>query len=79
MNRFLVPLGVFMALAVVLGIGIRHSPDKGIIASPLIGKAAPPFSLPALAQPERTVNTQDLKGRWYLLNAWDTWYGECRA
>jgi cytochrome c biogenesis protein CcmG/thiol:disulfide interchange protein DsbE len=78
-NRFLVPLGAFVALAVVLGIGIRHSPDKGIIASPLIGKAAPQFSLPALAQPERTVSTQDLKGRWYLLNVWGTWCGECRA
>ena len=41
MNRFLVPLGVFALLVVVLVIGIRHSPDKGIIVSPLLGKAAP--------------------------------------
>ena len=41
MNRFLLPLGLFVLLAVVLAIGIRHSPEKSIIASPLIGKRQP--------------------------------------
>ena len=44
MNRFLLPLGVFVLLAAVLAIGIKHSPDKGIIASPLLGKPAPQFA-----------------------------------
>ena len=79
MNRFLVPLGVFALLAIVLAIGIRHSPDKGIIVSPLLGKPAPQFSLPALLDPQRTVRSQDLKGHWYLLNVWGTWCTECRA
>ena len=79
MNRFLVPLGVFALLVVVLVIGIRHSPDKGIIVSPLLGKPAPVFSLPALMEPGRSVESRDLKGRWYLLNVWGTWCGECRA
>jgi cytochrome c biogenesis protein CcmG/thiol:disulfide interchange protein DsbE len=79
MNRFLVPLGVFALLAIVLAIGIRHSPDKGIIVSPLLGKPAPQFSLPALLEPQRTVRSQELRGRWYLLNVWGTWCGECRA
>ena len=79
MNRFLVPLGVFALLAIVLAIGIRHSPDKGIIRSPLIGKPAPQFALPALLEPGRTVRSQDFKGHWYLLNVWGTWCGECRA
>ena len=79
MNRFLVPLGVFALLVVVLVIGIRHSPDKGIIVSPLLGKPAPAFSLPALMEPGRSVESRDLKGRWYLLNVWGTWCGECRA
>jgi cytochrome c biogenesis protein CcmG/thiol:disulfide interchange protein DsbE len=79
MNRFLVPLGVFVLLAIVLAIGIRHSPDKGIIVSPLLGKPAPQFSLPALLEPQRTVRSADLKGHWYLLNVWGTWCGECRA
>ncbi|HTC14218.1 MAG TPA: DsbE family thiol:disulfide interchange protein [Steroidobacteraceae bacterium] len=79
MNRFLLPLGIFLLLVVVLAIGIKHSPDKGTIASPLLGKPAPQFALPSLADPSRQVRSQDLKGRWYLFNVWGTWCGECRA
>jgi cytochrome c biogenesis protein CcmG, thiol:disulfide interchange protein DsbE len=79
MNRFLLPLVAFALLAVVLGIGIRHAPDKGVIASPLLGKPAPQFALPDLAAPQRLVRSVDLKGRWYLFNVWGTWCGECRA
>jgi cytochrome c biogenesis protein CcmG/thiol:disulfide interchange protein DsbE len=79
LNRFALPMAVFVALVVVLAIGIRHSPQKGIILSPLIGKSAPPFTLPSLDDPAHTVASQDLKGRWYLLNVWGTWCVECRA
>jgi cytochrome c biogenesis protein CcmG/thiol:disulfide interchange protein DsbE len=78
MNRFLLPLGLFVLLAVVLAIGIRHSPEKGIIASPLLGKPAPRFSLPSLTDPAHEVRSADLKGHWYLFNVWGTWCGECR-
>ena len=43
--------GVFALLAVVLVIGICHSPDKGIIVSPLLGKPAPQFALPDARRP----------------------------
>ncbi|MBV9317669.1 MAG: redoxin family protein, partial [Gammaproteobacteria bacterium] len=79
MTRFLLPLGIFALLAVVLAIGIRHSPEKGVIASPLLGKPAPAFVLPDLADPARQVRSDDLKGRWYLFNVWGTWCAECRA
>jgi cytochrome c biogenesis protein CcmG/thiol:disulfide interchange protein DsbE len=79
MNRFLLPLGAFLLLAVVLAIGIVHSPGKGIIASPLLGRPAPEFSLPNLADPAHAVRSTDLKGRWYLFNVWGTWCVECRA
>lgn len=79
MNRFLLPLGAFLLLVVVLAIGIRHAPEKDIIASPLIGKPAPAFSLPDLSDPSRTVRSSDLRGRWYLFNVWGTWCYECRA
>jgi len=78
MTKFLVPLGIFGLLAVVLAIGIHHSPDKGIIKSPLLGKAAPVFALPNLTDPARQVRSVDLKGRWYLFNVWGTWCGGCR-
>jgi cytochrome c biogenesis protein CcmG, thiol:disulfide interchange protein DsbE len=78
MNRFLLPLGVFALLAIVLAIGIKHSPDKGTIASPLIGKPAPQFSAPVLTDSSRTFRSADLKGRWYVFNVWGTWCGGCR-
>jgi cytochrome c biogenesis protein CcmG/thiol:disulfide interchange protein DsbE len=72
-------MAVFVALVVVLAIGIRHSPQKGIIPSPLIGKPAPLFSLPSLNDPAHAVVSGDLKGRWFLLNVWGTWCVGCRA
>jgi cytochrome c biogenesis protein CcmG, thiol:disulfide interchange protein DsbE len=78
MNRFILPLGLFALLAVVLAIGIKHSPDKGTIASPLIGKPAPEFSLPSLTDSSRVIRSSELRGRWYLFNVWGTWCGGCR-
>jgi cytochrome c biogenesis protein CcmG/thiol:disulfide interchange protein DsbE len=79
LNRFALPLALFALLVVVLAISIRHSPDKGIIASPLIGRQAPGFALPSLTDAQHVVSSQDLKGRWYILNVWGTWCYECRA
>jgi cytochrome c biogenesis protein CcmG/thiol:disulfide interchange protein DsbE len=78
MNRFVLPLGAFALLAIVLGVGIKHSPDKGTIPSPLIGKQAPQFTLPVLTDPSQTLRSSDLKGRWYVFNVWGTWCGGCR-
>ena len=78
MTRFLLPLALFILLAAVLAVGIRHSPEKGVIASPLLGKPAPPFTLPSLTDPAHAVRSADLKGHWYLFNVWGTWCGECR-
>jgi len=79
MNRFLVPLGAFVLLAIVLAIGLKHSPEKGIIKSPLLGKAAPTFTTPVLNDDSRKFDSAELKGRWSLFNVWGTWCGECRA
>jgi cytochrome c biogenesis protein CcmG, thiol:disulfide interchange protein DsbE len=78
MARFLIPLGVFAVLAIVLGVAIKHSPDKENIASPLIGKPTPQFALPDLSEPSKTISTNDLKGHWYVLNVWGTWCATCR-
>jgi cytochrome c biogenesis protein CcmG/thiol:disulfide interchange protein DsbE len=78
MNRFLIPLGVFGLLVVVLAIGIAHSPDKGTIVSPLLGKPAPQFSLPSLTEANQKVASSDLHGKWYVFNVWGTWCYACR-
>jgi cytochrome c biogenesis protein CcmG/thiol:disulfide interchange protein DsbE len=77
-TRFLIPLGIFGLLAIVLAIGIVHSPDKGTIVSPLLGKAAPQFSLPNLLDESKQVQSSDLHGRWYVFNVWGTWCVACR-
>lgn len=79
MNRFLLPIGVFALLVVVLAIGIKRAPEKGVIQSVLIGKPAPAFRLPELGAPGQSVDSRSLAGRWYVLNVWGTWCFECRA
>lgn len=78
MNRFILPLGAFALLALLLAVGLKQAPDKGTIVSPLIGKAAPPLELPNLMDPGVKINAEVYKGRWYLLNVWGTWCAECR-
>ncbi|HEV7136607.1 MAG TPA: DsbE family thiol:disulfide interchange protein [Steroidobacteraceae bacterium] len=79
MSRFTLPLILFALLVVVLGIGIKQSPEKDLIPSPLIGKTAPQFSLPNLTDPGQRVSSAQLRGHWYLFNVWGTWCGSCRV
>ena len=78
MNRFLVPILVFVALASVLYIGVRHSPNKSIMVSALLGKPAPAFELPVLNEPGRAFSSRELAGKPWVLNVWGTWCVECR-
>lgn len=76
--RFLVPLLVLAALAALFWFGLFHGNQREI-SSPLIGKPAPAFTLPALADPQRQVTSESWKGRPYLLNVWATWCVGCRV
>jgi cytochrome c biogenesis protein CcmG/thiol:disulfide interchange protein DsbE len=78
-NRFILPLGAFGLLLVVLVVGLVHAPEKGIIVSPLLGKAAPQFSLPGLLDDGAPLQSQSLRGHWTVVNVWGTWCVECRA
>ena len=79
MNRSLLPLAAFALLLVVLIVGLRHAPGKGVIASPLLGKSAPQFTLPDLLEAQVSVSTATLRGHWTLVNVWGTWCEECRT
>ena len=76
MFKYLLPLVLFIVLAVFLAIGLRLNPKE--IPSPLIGKPAPAFSLPILANPEQRLSVQDMTGRVWLLNVWASWCVSCR-
>jgi len=74
--RMLFPLGVFLVLAAVLASGLGKDPRK--VPSPLIGKPAPQFDLPALKVPERRVTSLAYAGKPYLVNVWGSWCVACR-
>ena len=76
MGRFLVPIGVFLLLVVVLAIGLTKDPRE--LPSPYIGKPAPEFELPSLTQAGMTVGSANYAGQVALLNVWATWCPGCR-
>jgi cytochrome c biogenesis protein CcmG, thiol:disulfide interchange protein DsbE len=76
MNRYLLPLGIFIVIAVFLGIGLGLDPRE--VPSPLINKPAPAFSLPQLQQPTQSFSHADMKGKVWLLNVWASWCVACR-
>jgi cytochrome c biogenesis protein CcmG/thiol:disulfide interchange protein DsbE len=79
MKRWL-PLVVFGALAALLlaGVLMNSGKDKSAIASPLIGKPVPAFSLPVLGGSGKQVTQAQLLGKPYLLNVWGSWCVNCR-
>lgn len=75
MTRYLVPLGVFLLLAVFLAIGLFRDPRE--VPSPLIDKPAPVFSLPQLHEPNRALTPADMRGKVWLFNVWASWCVAC--
>lgn len=76
MNKFLWPLIGFIALVVLLAVGLNLNPRD--VPSPLVGKPAPQFALAQLHAPERTFSPQDMAGKVWLLNVWASWCVSCR-
>ena len=74
----LLPVIIFLALGILLAVGLKIADHKTEIPSPLIGKPMPEFSLPVLGQEEMTVSHEDLLGKPFLLNVWASWCPTCR-
>src|ERR1043166_2382035 len=74
--RFLIPLGIFVALLVLLGIGLTLNPRE--VPSPLVGKPAPAFDLPRLDRADARFSQRDMLGKVWLLNVWASWCVSCR-
>lgn len=75
MSRYILPLGVFVLLAVLLGIGLVLDPR--MVPSPLIDKPAPEFSLPTVRDPRAILSRSDLLGKVSLFNVWASWCQAC--
>jgi cytochrome c biogenesis protein CcmG/thiol:disulfide interchange protein DsbE len=76
MNRFLLPLGIFVVLVGLLGVGLTLNPRE--VPSPLIGKPAPHFELPQLDDAAKTFTEKDMLGKVWVLNVWASWCVSCR-
>ena len=75
LTRYLLLAG-FVALVLLLGLGLRLNPRE--VPSPLINKPAPAFSLPQLHDPDKAFSPADMKGRVWMLNVWASWCVSCR-
>lgn len=76
MNRFLLPLGLFIVLVGFLAVGLNRDPRE--VPSPLVGKPAPAFAVPQLSNPTKTFSPKDMLGKVWLLNVWASWCVSCR-
>ena len=76
MTRYLLPLGIFVVLVVVLGVGLSLNPRE--VPSPFIGKPAPAFRLPHLHEPGKSFSPAEVQGRVWVLNVWASWCAPCR-
>jgi len=78
-NSRILPLIAFLALILLLVIGLKISDKKTQIPSPLIDKPVPVFDLPVLAEPGQRMTRESLLGKPYLVNFWGSWCPTCRA
>lgn len=76
MNRYLIPLCVFIGLIALLALGLRLDPSR--VPSPFIDRPIPQFNLPMLHKLDRKVGSADLRGEVTLLNVWASWCVACR-
>lgn len=76
MNRYVIPLIVFIGLVVLLAVGLRLDPRE--VPSPFIGKPAPVFNLASLHDENKIISPANLQGQVWILNVWASWCVSCR-
>ncbi|CAM3629379.1 DsbE family thiol:disulfide interchange protein [Polynucleobacter brandtiae] len=74
--KFLIPFVLFVILVGFLAVGLNRDPQE--VPSPLIGKLAPAFEVPQLANSKNTFSPESMKGQVWILNVWASWCVACR-
>jgi cytochrome c biogenesis protein CcmG/thiol:disulfide interchange protein DsbE len=77
MLKYIIPLILFVIMAVFLALGLNLKPNE--IPSPFINKPAPAFTAPKLNAPEEILTPADLNGKVWLFNVWASWCVSCRS
>ena len=72
----LIPVLVFLGIAVALGVGLTMNPRD--IPSALIGKPVPDFELPPVKGRNLGLSKGDLRGEVFLVNVFASWCLACR-
>jgi cytochrome c biogenesis protein CcmG/thiol:disulfide interchange protein DsbE len=74
--RYALPFAIFLALAALLGAGLRREPAA--LPSARLDRPAPAIDLPLLGEPRQRLQVEALRGRVWLLNVWASWCEPCR-
>lgn len=73
---FMTPLVVLMLVIIVMLAKLLDSDNKDNIA--LVGKTLPDFVLPAAIEGTPGINSQEIKGKYILLNIFGSWCITCK-
>ncbi len=74
--KFIMPLLIFIVIAIILWGGLSRPPN--LIPSPLIGKSAPSFHVDQLTDLHKKTSNKDFIGHLTLVNVWATWCATCK-